>query len=236
MPKQLITIIGLIVSLGIIALGVVLIAVPMLLSSFAVDGQTATVAASNDLYQAQVDGLKEQEARQDEIDASVAVLQSQIPVSAQLDDVFEVVANAAAASGVTITSVTAGDTAAFVVRTGATDAAADPTAADAAAQPDATPAPDPSASATDGSPTDGSATDGSATTDAGTTPDAAAAGRQQVDFSIQVTASDMNQVTAFLDALRSGTRLFSSITALSTTSGDGIEVQVDGLTFLDARG
>jgi hypothetical protein len=64
MPKQLITVIGLVVSLGIIALGVVLVAVPMLLSSFAVDSQTASVAASNDVYQAQVDGLEEQEARQ----------------------------------------------------------------------------------------------------------------------------------------------------------------------------
>lgn len=227
MPKQLITVIGLVVSLGIIVLGVVLVAVPMLLSSFTVDSQTASVAASNDVYQAQVDGLKEQEARQDEIDASVAVLQSQIPVAAQLDDVFEVVANAAAASGVTITSVTAGDTAAFVVRTGATDATTDPAAADAAAQPDATPSPDPSATAADGT----------AGTDTGaTTPDAATAGRQQVDFSIQVKATDMNQVTAFLDALRSGTRLFSSVTALSTTSGEGIEVQVDGLTFVDAEG
>lgn len=227
MPKQLITVIGLVVSLGIILLGVVLVAVPMLLSSFTVDSQTASVAASNDVYQAQVDGLNEQEARQDEIDASVAVLQSQIPLTAQLDDVFEVVANAAAASGVTITSITAGETTAFVIRTGATEPTTDPNAADAAAQPDATPSPDPSATAADGT----------AATDTGaTSPDAAAAGRQQVDFSIQVKATDMNQVTAFLDALRSGTRLFSSVTALSTASGEGIEVQVDGLTFVDAEG
>ena len=46
MPKQLITVIGLVVSLGIIVLGVVLVAVPMLLSSFTVDSQTASVAAS----------------------------------------------------------------------------------------------------------------------------------------------------------------------------------------------
>jgi hypothetical protein len=227
MPKQLITVIGLVVSLGIIALGVVLVAVPMLLSSFAVDSQTASVAASNDVYQAQVDGLEEQEARQEEIDASVAVLRSQIPITAQLDDVFEVVANAAGASGVTITSVTAGESAAFLVRSGATDPADDPTAADAAAQTDATPSPDPSATPADGS----------SGTDAGATPtDVAPTGRQQVDFSIQVKATDMNQVTAFLDALRSGTRLFSSVTALSTTSGEGIEVQVDGLTFVDAEG
>lgn len=226
MPKQLITVIGLIVSLGIIALGVVLVAIPMLLSSFTVDGQTASVATSNDVYQAQVDGLKEEEARQDEINASVAVLQSQIPVTGQLDDVFEVVATAAGASGVTITSITAGDTAAFVVRTSATEPSTDPNAADAAAQADATPSPDPSAAAVEGTAADTGAT----------TPDAAAAGRQQVDFSIQVKATDMNQVTAFLDALRSGTRLFSIVTALSTTSGEGIEVQVDGVTFVDAEG
>lgn len=230
MPKQLITIIGLVVSLGIIALGVVLVAVPMLLSSFVVDGQTASVQASNAVYQSQVDGLKEQEARQGEIDASVAALRGQIPANAQLDDVFEVVANAASASGVTITSVTAGDTAAFVIRTGATDPAeaTDAGAADAAAEPTETPAPDATGDAT------APAADGS--TDAESTADAALTGRQQVDFSIQVRAIDMNQVTAFLDALRAGPRLFSSITALSTTSGDGIEVQVDGLTYVDAEG
>lgn len=224
MPKQLITVIGLVVSLGIIALGVMLVAVPMLLDSISVDGQTATVASTNSLYQTQVDGLKEQEARQDEIDASVAVLQAQIPTTGQLDDVFEVVGNAAAASGVTITSITAGSSTPFVVRDDATsELSGDPV-------PDATPAPDPSATPTDG-------TDAGAATDTGgDAPTDAETGRQQVDFSILVRASDMNQVTAFLDALRSGSRLFSSVTALSTTSGDGIEVQVDGLTFVDAEG
>lgn len=223
MPKQLITVIGLVISVGIVALGVVVVAVPMLLQSFAIDGQTASVAATNDLYQTQVNALKEAETRQAEIDASVATLRAQIPVAGQLDDVFEVVGNAAATSGVTITSVTAGETAVFVTRTSATDGTEEP-------DPAVTPTPDPTtdpAATTNG--TDGAA--GEAGADAETL-----SGRQQVDFTIQVKASDMNQVTAFLDALRAGPRLFSSITALSATSGDGIEVAVGGLTYLDSEG
>ncbi|SFS02657.1 hypothetical protein SAMN04487846_1595 [Microbacterium sp. cf046] len=227
MPKQLITIIGLIVSLGVIALGVALIAVPMVVSSFSVDAQTASVAATNAVYQSQVDVLTEEAARQDEIDASVAQLQAQIPSTGQLDDVFEVVGNAAASSGVRIVSVTAGQSSPFVARTGVTD-----DADVAPTEPTPAPTPEPSEGASDGSTGEGTTTD----TGTGTTGDEALSGRQQVDFTILVNASDMGRVTAFLDALRSGTRLFSSINAMSATSGDGIEVQVDGLTYVDVEG
>ena len=57
MPKQLVTVIGLIVSLGVIALGVFLVAMPLYFQVVDVDAQTATVASTNALYQAQVDSL-----------------------------------------------------------------------------------------------------------------------------------------------------------------------------------
>ncbi|MFB7885667.1 hypothetical protein [Microbacterium sp. NPDC056057] len=222
MPKHIVTAIGLIVSLGVIALGVFLVAMPLYFQAVAVDGQTATVASTNALYQAQVDSLTAQQENLDEIKANVAELRSQIPATGQLDDVFEVVAHAAETSGVLITAVTAGDQAAFTPRAGATES-------DAAA---AAPAPTPE--------TTGAATDvtNGTTTEAETTPDTPAqAGRQQVDFVISARSADIAQGTAFLDALRAGPRLLNSITVTMAPSGQGgIDVQISALTYVDAEG
>ena len=222
MPKHLVTAIGLVLSLGVIALGVFLVAMPLYFQAIGVDAQTATVAGTNAIYQAQVDGLREEEERLDEIDADVADLRSQIPATGQLDDVFEVVGRAAEASGVALTAVTAGEQVAFVVRTSAED---DPTAA-----PEPAPTPAPTTGATDAA-----TADTAPTTDAAAGADAtAAAGRQQVDFVIQATAADMTQATAFLDALRAGPRLLSNVTATSTESGSGtVDVQITALTYVD---
>ena len=52
-----------------------------------------------------------------------------------------------------------------------------------------------------------------------------------------MTAADMDQATAFLDALRAGPRLLSSITATTTQTGEGsVDVQVTALTYVDAEG
>lgn len=230
MPKQLITVIGLIVSLGVIAVGVALVALPMWVQSLAVDTQTATVANTNALYEAQVQGLEAEQARQDEIDASVAALRTQIPGSNQLDDVFEVIGRAAATAGVTIMSATAGEPAAFVERTTAT-------APGAELVPVATPEPEATGEAaadgTDGT-TDAAATDPNAAPAAPV--DSPLTGRQQVDFTIQVTANDMAQATRFLDALRDGPRLVDSITATTTLTGTAVEIEVSALTFVDSEG
>lgn len=217
MPKQIVTAIGLIVSLGVIALGVFLVALPIFFQSAAVDTQTATVASTNAIYQTQVDTLNAQKANLDTINANVNELRSQIPATGQLDGVFEVVGKAAQSSGVQITSITAGDQVAYVPRTGATEANA--------------PAPEPTPSAT---PTPGATASGTGT--ATPTPPSIG-GRQQVDFVISATATDMNQATAFLDALRAGPRLLSSITATTTQSGEAaISVQISALTYLDSEG
>ena len=117
MPKQIVTALGLIVSLGVIALGVFLVALPLYFQAIGVDAQTSTVAATNAQYQAQVSQLTEQQQNLDEINASVAGLRSQIPDEAQLDDVFEVVARAVETTGAVMTSVTAGEQVAFAART-----------------------------------------------------------------------------------------------------------------------
>ncbi|WP_127475537.1 hypothetical protein [Microbacterium sulfonylureivorans] len=232
MPKQLVTIIGLVVSLGVVAVGVALVALPMWMQSLAVDGETATVADTNALYQAQVDTLETEADRQGEIDASVAALRTEIPAANQLDDVFEVVGRAADTAGVTITSATAGESAAFVARTAASAPGEEPVAVPAPAPEDGT----------DGAAAEGEATEAAegVATDAGTVidegADAPLTGRQQVDFTIAVTANDMAQVTRFLDALRAGPRLLAGITATTTLTGTAVEVQVSALTFVDSEG
>jgi hypothetical protein len=230
MPKQLITVIGLAVSLGVVAVAVALVALPMWVQALGVDAQTATVAQTNALYQTQVDTLLVEQERQDEIDASVAALRAEIPATNQLDDVFEVIGRAAAQSGVTISSATAGETVAFTERTAATavgeTTAAEPAAADPA-----------EGSATDAvEAAEGAAGDGTTADAAAVDPDAVLSGRQQVDFTILVTADDMAQATAFLDALRNGPRLLSSITATTTQTGTAVDVQVSALTFVDSEG
>lgn len=226
MPKHLVTAIGLIVSLGVIALGVFLVAMPLYFQAVAVDAQTATVASTNALYQAQVDELTAQQENIDEITENVAGLRSQIPATGQYDDVFEVVGNAAAASGVAITSVTAGEQVVYTTRTGATEG--DPAAAAAAPAPEATDAATDPNTATDPSATDANVAPA---------PDAVAAGRQQVDFVISATAADMAQATAFVDALRTGPRLLNSMSVTMTQSGEGtVDVQITALSYIDEEG
>ncbi|MDQ7878089.1 hypothetical protein Q9R08_08905 [Microbacterium sp. QXD-8] len=226
MPKQLVTAIGLIVSLGVIALGVFLVAMPLYFQAVGVDGQTATVTNTNAIYQAQVDHLTEEEENLERINAEVAELRSQIPATAQLDDVFEVVGRAAEASGVSLTSVTAGEQVLFTTRIGVIDGDT------AAVAPAPTPEPTPAA------------TEGATDTITGTTTEAAAgagiadaAGRQQVDFVITASATDMAQATAFLDALRAGPRLLNSVTATTSQGSEGtFDMQITALTFMDAEG
>lgn len=224
MPKHLVTAIGLVVSLGVIAMGVSLVALPVYLQAVGVGAQTTTVANTNAAYQAQVDSLHAQQENLDAINANVAQLRSQIPATGQLDDVFEVVARAAEASGISITAVTAGEQVAFAARAGVTEGDGTATA------PAPEPTPVPTTGAADsitGAPT--------------VAPDAAAegatSGRQQVDFAISATAADMEQATVFLDALRDGPRLLSSITATTNQSGEGsFDMQISALTYLDAEG
>ena len=55
MSKTLITALGLVVSLGIIALGVVVVALPLYAQSVSVDTQTAAISSTNAVYEAQVE-------------------------------------------------------------------------------------------------------------------------------------------------------------------------------------
>ena len=223
MPKQLVTVLGLVVSLGVIALGVFLVALPLYFQAVGVDAQTATVANTNAIYQAQVDNLTAEAENLDQINADVAGLRSQIPATGQLDDVFEVVARAAEASGVSLTAITAGEQVAFTARTGATEG--DAAAVAARSRPDT--------GGDRGRDRHHDRNDGCRSP----RRPVVTAGRQQVDFVISAQAADMAQATAFLDALRAGPRLLNSITATTTQSGEGtFDVQISALTFVDTEG
>jgi len=226
MPKQLITVIGLVISLGIIALGVFLVALPLYLQSVSVAAQTATVAQTNAIYQTQVDLLRQEETRQAEIEASVGALRSQIPAVPQLDDAFEVIAGAAQTTGVAIEAVTAGEITDFVERTGPVEAGVDATGPAATTEGGA---------ATEGESDGDGATpppDGTAAEEQSTT-----ASRQQVPFEIRVVGADMGQVTAFLDALRAGPRLLGNITSAVTQTEPGkLVLSVSALTYIDTEG
>ncbi|MDY0910037.1 hypothetical protein [Microbacterium sp. CFBP9034] len=226
MPKQFVTAIGLVLALGVVALGVFLVALPLYFAAVGVDTQTATVANSNAIYQTQVDNLREQEENLDTINADVDELRSQIPATGQLDDVFEVVAQASATAGVSLTSVTAGEQVVFTVRTAPTDGDV------------VTPVPVPEPAPTEGADGSDAATDTATTTDAaGAAPETATTGRQQVDFVINATAADMAQATAFLDELRRGPRLLNSVSAIANQSGEGtIDLQISAMTYLDSEG
>lgn len=222
MPKQLINAVGLIVSLGVIALGIALVALPMWVESLAVDTETATVADTNDLYQAQVDALEAEQQRLGEIESSVESLRAEIPATDQFDAVFEVIGRAADAAGVTLVSATAGTPAEFIVRTGPVEPGEGEASEAASATEEET----------------AMAEDDVVAADAGEAlpEDVPLSGRQQVDFAIQITANDMAQATRFLDALRAGPRLLDSITATSTQTGTAVEVEVSALAFVDSEG
>ncbi len=237
MPKQLINIVGIAVTLGIVALGVVVVAIPLWLQSVAVDSQTNTVASTNAIYQSQVDALRIEQERQEEIDASVAALRQELPAVNQFDDVFEVVSEAAASSGVTLSSATAGEVSGFVARTSASqpgeelvDESAGEVAPDVEAE--ATGTGDGAAESPTPAPSD------EATPDAGGQPseeEAAPSGRQQADFTILATANDMAQATAFIDALRAGPRLLNIITASAIQTGSAVDVQIVAYTYMDSE-
>ncbi|QIG40932.1 hypothetical protein G5T42_16840 [Microbacterium sp. 4R-513] len=231
MPRSLINLIGVVVMVAVLALGIFLVAVPVGFQALDVVGQTATVANTNAMYQAQVDSLTEQQKQLDDIEASVAGLQTQITPANDLDDVFELVATAAERAGVSITGITAGDAVAFVERTGATTIDETAQAAEAAPAPDAATA-DPAATP---APTDAStpaAADGAQGAVAADGTAAAPAGRTQVDFSINVTADSIDQVVAFLDELRGGPRLLGQVKTTVSPTGTGFDVTVSALTFV----
>lgn len=210
MPKSLINTIGTIVCVGVFALGFILVVLPIWGQAVGVDTQTAAVANTNEVYRAQVDHLKEEQARMPEIEAEVATLTQQIPATGQLDDVFEVIGRAADGAGVSISSITAGPQAAFTPAS-----PPEPAAPQATAQPG------------DAGNDDSSSAGSDATAPVDTS-------RQQVEFTISISSRGVDAIAAFLDELRAGLRLLSIAAATASHGGD-FTADITAFTFVDAK-
>lgn len=214
-PKELINVIGIVVVAAVLATGALAGAVPLVLQARQIDGEAVLVDTSNATYQAQIDGLRLQEARFDEIEAELAILRTEIPARNSLDDVFEIVADAAEDAGVTVTTIAAADAEEYAARRAPGDEAppappaSDPAPDDTTADAEAAPAPSAPANASD-----------------------APSGKSQIPVTITVETADPASAAAFLDALRSGPRLLAIVHTELTESTEVLTLTVATLTFV----
>lgn len=243
MTKSLITLIGALVSVAVLALAVVLGVLPLVGQAFAAQASTGQASTTNTAYENQIAELQKQKARKGEIDASVRDLRGQIPAVPDLDQAFDVISGSAQTSGVVITSVTRGDLAAYAARTAPIPAGPAATA-EKKAVPAPQPTPTPTANAS-GPVADANSTASQASSSAnqtsqaagagtagGATPNTAAAGRQQVPLTVTATAADMNAVQAFLDGLRGSGRLLGVDKVTVTGTEGNFAVILDLFAFV----
>ena len=239
MTKQLITLIGALISAAVIVVAVLVGVVPLIGGVVSADSQREQVAATNAGFEKQIASLTTQKAHLADIQGAVTQLRGQIPEQQLLNQVFERISRAATDAGVTVTDASRGDLETFAARTGAKDAAA----------AIAAPAPAPTPTPTTGTPIDaakdtaGKANANAAATDAasGATPATgapapAASTRQQVQLSIRISAPDIASTFAFLDGLRAGPRAIAIDTATTTESGGTFEMQITAIAFLQSTG
>lgn len=241
MTKSLITLIGAIVSIAIVALAVVFGVLPLLGQSFTALGDTAQAGTTNQAYEKQISDLQKQKARKDEIDASVSDLRAEIAAVPDLDQAFDVISGSAQNAGVVITSITRGDLAAYVARTAPIEAG--PAAAAAAKKAPSAPQPTPQPTSASDPVGAANSTAAQANSSAAQTSQAAGAGssaaptpvaaaRQQIPIAVVANASDMTAVQAFLDGLRGSGRLLG-VDKVDVTGSDGsFVVNLDVLAFV----
>ncbi|MDX2377129.1 hypothetical protein M4I32_09990 [Microbacterium sp. LRZ72] len=209
LPKQFINVIGATLAVAVVIGGLLLLATPLFVQAQATTRAAGDVAAGNLAYAAQVEDLRAEAGRIDEIEAELAADRAQIPVENDLDDVFALVASAADEAGVTVVSATAGDPVPWTPASGAETASQVPAETDAAEETDAASA--------DPAPAD--------TTQVG-------ADRLQVSFTIVVEAGDPLRAARFVDALTAGPRLVAVAQSALTASGDEPLLTVNATTFV----
>lgn len=235
MTKQLITLIGILVSAAVIVAAVLLGVVPLIGGAFSADSQRRQVETTNAAYETQIRTLTEQKKDLADIQAAVAQLRAQIPEKELLNEVFERISRAATSAGVTATAASRGDLAPYAPRTGTDDDAA------SAPAPSTTPPADSAAPIDQAEGVAGQAGANAAGTGAGpgtpaaTAPPAAPA-RGQVQVSIDVDASDIAKAFEFLDGLRAGPRAIAIDTVSTTPSVDGYKMKITAIAFLHSSG
>jgi type II secretory pathway pseudopilin PulG len=225
-PKQLINLLGIVVLVVVLVGGIALGALPFFGNAQDSADSTRTVEQTNGIYEIQLAQLQSDAARIDEIDANLAALRSQIAAAPFLDDVQEIVIDAAEDSEAAVVSVVASDSVPWVPRTWVGETA--PTG-------DAAPAPEP---APEEEPADA---DAATDTDAGTTEAEPAApvveeeepAQQQIPLVIEVQVEDGAQAADFLEELGRGPRLIGIQTTTLTDDADGSKtLTVSALAFI----
>ncbi|WP_193597241.1 hypothetical protein [Microbacterium sp. YJN-G] len=255
MTRQLITLIGALITVTVVALGVMLGVLPLVGRGLTALDQTDQARNTNAVYSSQIDALEEQKQRMPQIEAELAALRTQIPAAPLVDQVFAIIDASASAAGVRIDSITRGELAAFAPRpeperAGLVMAQYDPSAAPAAGadaaggDPAVTGEAQADAVATDADAASGAAP--AAPADAATPADpaaadsaagaAAATDRQQVPITVSAKAYTMEAVQAFLDGLRGDARLLAVDKVTVTEGTDGFGIQLEALTFMRTDG
>ena len=236
MTKQLITLIGALITAVVLVAAVMIGVVPLVGGVFSADAQRTQVAATNQTYEMQIAALQEQQQRMGEIEAAVAELRAQVPDAPLLNQVFERIAQAEDSSGARVESVSRGDLMPYAPRVGVGEDAAPA----AAATPDAEP------TSETGTPIDAAndvaadANANSAATNAANgapeaaSGSAAASDRAQVEISITATADDVASAVAFVDALRTGPRAVAIDTVSLSGAPGAFTVQITALAFLQS--
>ncbi|WP_214466753.1 hypothetical protein [Microbacterium flavescens] len=207
-PRQMINLVGIVVVVALLVAGATLIVLPMYSSARAIDGETASVAQTNQLYDVQVATLTGAQERIEELTGEVTGLRRQIPASSQLDDVMQIVVDSARATGATIESVSAADAEPWMPRTGLAgdDDAGTAPVEEAAPAPEGDEAEGDTAESTD--PADASET---AADPAAEAVAEAVSPQQQIPVTIAVQVPDARSAAAFMDALGRGPRLLAPI-------------------------
>lgn len=213
MTKSLVNLIGAAVTAGILLLGVLVFALPLLSTANTTMASADDVATQNGTQQAVLDGLTAQSAEIDIVERELAELRRELPESEHVEDVVELAADAARATGATLTAVRPAEATAFTPRTAAVVAAETGVElAPVASEPEVA---DGEGSVEDDAPVDEAPAEPAA-------PEAAAAdGPQQVTVTVEFDAADVATATTLLDALRAGPRLVAVTGATVQTEEGG---------------
>ncbi len=239
LSRQLINLAGGLAVVVVLALGILLVALPTFNQARATEQQADEIAATNDVYDIQVETLRGQQSQLGDLERELAALRAQIPATPLNDEVFELIGEAVESTGVFVETLTAADAEAWLPPSAdpegadGTTAAPDAAATDAAAT-DATATPAPTDAATDPAADPNATADG--TTADGTTAETAAPvevdPRQMVPFTLVVTLVDAAQAARFLDALRDDDRLLTIEQAVLTEEEGELRLTVNARSLV----
>nr|WP_314845818.1 hypothetical protein [uncultured Microbacterium sp.] len=223
MSRQLINLAGGLAAIVILALGILLVALPMFAQARSTGAQAVETAQTNEIYEIQVQTLRGQEVDLTELERVLADLRVEITATDLNDQVYELVGVAADDVGVAVTSVTASEPESWTSPALSGDPDAQTPPADAA-----TPAETPVDAAED-------AADETAVDTEPALPSTELDPRQVIPFTIVVTTTDAAQATRFIDALRGAERLLTVEHTVLTEEEGGFQLIVNARSLVLAE-